>query len=126
MPGETGGPLQRLALAIGWVSLGFGVALTLAPLRSAAFLGWGDREVPARVIGLADLIVGAGLLLDRRRSGWMLARAVLNAALAAVYALALAEETPPRTRARGGLVSMICLTTFDYSLSRLLRKAGAS
>lgn len=80
----------------------------------------------ARTIGAVDVIVGAGLLLDRRRSRWMFARAALNAALAAVYARALAERTPRRTRARGGLIFMICLTAVDYSLARLLREADAS
>ena len=97
-----------------------GLSLTLAPLRSAAFLGWGDREGLARIIGACDLAVGTGLLLDRRRSRWMSARALLNAVLAATYALALAEK-PRQTRARGGPIAMICLTVFDHSLSRRLR-----
>lgn len=125
MPGSAGPP-RKLVLAIGWISVGFGLALTLVPSTSVAFLGWGSRERLARFIGVADLIVGAGLLLDRRRSRWMLARAVLNAALAAVYAGALSEGTPRRTRARVGLLAMFCLTVFDYSLARLLRKAEAS
>jgi hypothetical protein len=126
LPGETGGPLQRLVSAVGWVSLGFGVALTLAPLGSARFLGWGDREGAARVIGVADGVVGAGLLLDRRRSRWMFARAALNAVLAAVYARALTVGTPRRARARVGLVAMLCLIAFDYSLAGLLRRNDAS
>lgn len=56
----------------------------------------------------------------------MSSRALLNALLAAVYTGVLAEETPRRTRARGGLVYMIGLTAFDYSLARLLRKIEAS
>ena len=125
MPGNAGPP-RNLVLAIGWISLGFGLPLTLAPTRSAASLGWGDRSGLACVLGIVDLIVGAGLLLGRRRSRWMLARAVLNAALAAVYARALSEGTPRPDRARGGLAAMICLTVFDYSLARLLRKTEAS
>lgn len=44
MPRQTGDGAQMLASGIGWVSLGMGLALTLAPRRSAAFLGWGDRN----------------------------------------------------------------------------------
>ena len=108
-----------MALGIGWISLGIGTALTLAARRSAAFLGWGDREGLTRV-------VGAGLLLGRRRSSWMLARALLNAVLAASYARVLAEETPRQPRARGGLTSMLVLTILDYSLSRRLRGTETS
>ena len=103
-----------------------GFALTLATLRSAALLGWGTRGRLARAIGASDLIVGLGLLLDRRCSRWMLARAVLDAVLAASYARVLAGETPRQTRARGGLASMIGLTIFDYTLSRRLRRAETS
>ncbi len=89
-----------MASIIGWISLGMGFALTLATLRSAALLGWGTRGRLARAIGASDLIVGLGLLLDRRRSRWMVARAVLNAVLAGSYARVLAVETPRQTRAR--------------------------
>lgn len=90
------------------------------------FLGWGDREKLARVIGAGDLIVGMGLLLDRRRSRWMLARAFLNVVLAGSYARVLAGETARRHRAGGGLVLMAVLTVVDYSLSRRLQRAYAS
>ena len=117
---------QTLALGIGWISLGIGAALTLTPLKSVAFLGMGDLKGSARVFGAVDLIVGTGLLLARRRSRWMSARALLNAVLAASYARTLAVEKPPPARARGGLVSMICLTILDYSLSRRLRRIETS
>ena len=115
-------PLQTLASGIGCISLGIGLALSLAPLKSAAFLGWGNRKALARVVGVSDLIVGAGLLLDRRRSRWMLARALLNAVLAASYARVLGDEAPRRSHAQGGLIAMILLTVFDYSLWRRLRR----
>ena len=62
------GRTQRLATGVGWVSLGMGAAMTLAPRRSAALVGWADREGLARRVGGVDLIVGAGLLRGRRRA----------------------------------------------------------
>ncbi len=126
MSGKTDVPVRILASGIGWISLGLGLALTMAPLKSATFLGMGDLKGLARVFGAVDLIVGTGLLLGRRRSRWMSARALLNAVLAVGYARTLAVETPSPTRARGGLISMICLTYFDYSVSRRLRRIEAS
>ncbi len=126
VPRKTGVPSQELALGVGWISLGIGLALTLAARRSAAFLGWEDREGLARLIGASDLIVGMGLLLDRRRSRWMLARAFLNVVLAGSYVWVLAGGTDRRKRAAGGLVMMTVLTVVDYSLSRRLRRADAS
>ena len=118
-------PVRGLAAGIGWISLGMGLALTLAPGRSAEFFGWEDRVALARVIGACDLIVGTGLLSGRRRSRWMLARAVLNVVLAGSYARVLADGTARRNRAGGGLVVMSVLTAVDYSLSRRLRGADA-
>jgi len=47
--------------------LGMGLALIFAPDRTAALLGWGSRVRLARVVGVADLVVGPALLLGRRR-----------------------------------------------------------
>ncbi len=104
------------------MSLGLGVAMTLDPRRSAGVLGWADRERLTRLVGSVDVILGAGLLLGRRRARWMLARALLNAAIGLVYARVLAEGRPRRGRAGAGAGLMAALTAFDYSLSRRLRE----
>jgi hypothetical protein len=112
---------QELAAVVGWVSLGVGLPLTLAPRRMATFLGWGDRAPLARAIGVADLVVGPVLLLRRDRARWMLVRALLNALLAAIYARVLAAGAPRRGRAVGGFVGMSALTLTDSFLARRLR-----
>lgn len=117
---------QEAASGVGWVSLGLGFALTLSPRESASFLGLGDRERFARVIGVRDLVVGTGLLLDPSRSRWMLARTLLNVVIALGYASVLASEIPERKRATGGLGLMTTLTFVDYSLARSLREAEAA
>jgi hypothetical protein len=117
---------QRLATGVGWVSLGMGAAMTLDPRRSAALLGWADREGLARLIGGVDLILGAGLLRGRRRARWMLARALLNASLFLIYTRVLAEGRPDRVRPAAGAGLMAALTLLDYSLSRRLREAETS
>lgn len=115
------GCARGLAVGAGWVSLGMRLALTLVPCRSAAFLGWGGQEPLTRVIGVSDLVVGMGLLLGRSRSRWMMARAMLNAVIALVYARALTTRTPERRRVTGGMGLMIGLTFVDFSLSQIFR-----
>ncbi len=97
--------------------------MTLDPRRSSALLGWTDREAVSRSVGVVDLILGAGLLLDRRRARWMLVRAALNAAICLIYARVLPEGGPRSRRAAVGTGMMAALTAFDYSLSRRLRGA---
>jgi hypothetical protein len=96
-----------------------GTALTLDPRRSAALLGWADREGVSRLVGFVDLVLAVGLLLDRRRARWMLARALLNASICVVYARVLAEGGS--RRARAGVATTAALTLYDYALSRRLR-----
>ena len=117
------GRTDRLATRVGWVSLGMGAAMTLAPRRSAALLGWADRGGLARLVGGVDLILGAGLLRGRRRARWMLVRAILNAILCLIYARILAEGQPRRGGPAAGAGLMAALALFDYSLSRRLREA---
>ena len=123
---EVDARARELAAIVGWVSLGMGLALMLAPRASAASLGWGDRKLLARAVGVADLIVGPALLLSRSRARWMVARASMNAALSAVYAWTLATGTPRPRRAFGGVVGMSVLTLVDYFLARRLRNAERS
>ena len=118
---------HELAAGVGLVSLGIGLVLSFAPNRTAALLGWGERVRLARIIGAADLVVGLGLLLGRRRrSEWMSARALLNAVMACIYAWVLAKGTPERGRVIGGLSLMSGLTANDYLLSLQLRGTGIS
>ena len=112
---------RGLVVIVGGVSLGIGLALAFAPRSSAAALGWGDRGNLARAVGVADLIIGPALLLGRGRAQWMLARALLNAALSVVYAWILATGTPRRDRALAGLLGMSTPTFTDYVLVRRLR-----
>jgi hypothetical protein len=116
------GLTQRLSTGVGWVSLGLGVAMALDPRRSANVLGWADRERLTRLVGAVDVILGAGLLLGRRRARRMLARALLNAAIGLVYARVLAEGRPQRGRAGVGAGLMATLTVFDYPLSKRHRE----
>ena len=81
---------HELAAGVGLVSLGIGLALSFAPDRTAALIGWGERVRLARVIGAADMGIGLGLLLGRRPSEWMGARALLNGVRASIYAWVLA------------------------------------
>ena len=107
------------------MSLGLGIAMTLDPRRSAGVLGWADREGLTRLVGAVDVILGAGLLLGRRRARWMLARALLNATIVLVYARVLAEGHPRRVRPAAGVSLVAALTFFDYALSRRPREAEA-
>jgi uncharacterized membrane protein len=65
-------------MALGWVSVGLGVAALLRPstLTQAAGVGSGRRVTRTmRAIGARELTTGAGLLMQPRQTGWLWARA---------------------------------------------------
>ena len=115
-----------LSTGVGWVSLGIGLALTLAPNRSTRFLALEDRRGLASVVGASDLMIGTGLLVGQRRQPWMFARVFLNLVIAISYARTVMEDRPRRKRAGGGLCLMVALTVFDYTLARRLRRPKTS
>ena len=118
--------VQNFSVGVGWISLGMGLLLTLAPRSGAALLGWGDRVPLARAIGAADLIVGPGLLLDpARRTRWMQARALLSAAIALIYARTLSNPSGRNRRALCMLGLMTAVTATDYSLYRRLKSVAS-
>lgn len=115
---------SREAAAIGWISLGLGVFLTIAPGPGAALMGFGDRPRLARAVGAGDLAIGAVLLLGRDPARGMGARAAGNGAIAGLCGWSLARGTPHRGRALGLLVAMLGVIPIDLRVARRLRSVA--
>ncbi|GAC1549629.1 MAG: hypothetical protein NVS2B7_25650 [Herpetosiphon sp.] len=101
---------------IGAVSAALGLALLGAPRRSAAILGFGGAPPLLRAIGIADLVIGTGLLRGERRLRWMCARSSLNVALIGLYGWTLLREHGAR-RTQVGLVQMLVVSAFDAAVA---------
>ena len=67
---------------VGAVTLAFGFALITSPRRSGMVLGLGDGPALSGAVGMADLLVGVGILRGRPRWPWTASRAALNVVLA--------------------------------------------
>ncbi len=67
-----------LARAVGWVSPGLGLALIVSPARTPARtvkqLGMGERPNLGRLLGVRDLVLGAGLLRGQSEATWLRTR----------------------------------------------------
>jgi len=68
---------------VGTITLGVGVALLARPELATGPLGLTGREADVRIVGVADLIAGHGLLRCRPAWPWMVGRAALNVAMLA-------------------------------------------
>ena len=65
---------RGLARLVGWVSLGLGLALVASPARTVKRLGMGERPNLGRLLGVRDLVLGAGLLRGGSEATWLRAR----------------------------------------------------
>lgn len=64
----------RLARALGWFSIGLGVAELVAPRKLTRTLGVRPYNKLVRGYGLREIATGVGLLTQRRKAPWLWAR----------------------------------------------------
>jgi uncharacterized membrane protein len=98
---EQGAPSERarqFAKALGWFSVGLGVAQLLAPHNMSRALGVRQRPVLMRAIGAREIAAGVGLLQQRKPTGWLWARFAGDAMDLALLGAAARSPTSRRNR----------------------------
>ncbi|BBX62813.1 hypothetical protein MSAS_19870 [Mycobacterium saskatchewanense] len=78
---------ETIATGVGLITAAIGAALASAPRTAARAIGVQDATRPLALIGVVDLAIAWGLLTQRPRWRWMLARAAANPPTAAYFAL---------------------------------------
>jgi uncharacterized membrane protein len=63
-----------LVQALGWFSIGLGIAQLLAPRRISRAIGVGEYPTLMRACGAREVATGVGLLTQRRTSPWLWSR----------------------------------------------------
>jgi hypothetical protein len=64
---------KKVAVGLGWFSIGLGVVELIAPRALARFLG-SDRSGVVRSFGAREALAGVALLTQRNKAPWMWAR----------------------------------------------------
>ena len=114
---------QRAANRVGLITLPIGLALVAAPARAGRFLRVGEHPAALRVIGVLDLALVPGLLLQGGRWQWLAARAGLNMGIAAYCLRLVRRERAPV--AAVAVAAMLMATAADaQALTALRRNAG--
>lgn len=109
----------RATDAAGAATLIIGLALVIVPDRAATLLVLDPDRGRTRLIGCVDLALAPGLLIDNRhRRSWMIARAGLNAILAADYRRP-AQDRGARSR-RHASRRLLALTVIDATAALAL------
>ena len=107
---------QQLARALGWLSLGLGVSLLLAPDSMAQAIGVrddGGTRTVLRVIGLREIASGIGILTQDRPVEWLWARVAGDAMDLTLLGSAITTGKAQPDRAAVATASLVGVTALD-------------
>jgi hypothetical protein len=111
-----------LARALGWVSIGAGLALVAASRPLMKAFGLGDRPNLGRFLGTRDLVIGTGLLRGRNTAVWCRARGIADALDVALIVGGAAVGAFRRDRAPIGVASGAGFSALSFWLARRLER----
>jgi hypothetical protein len=111
---------HALARALGWVSIGVGLALVAAPGPLMKAIGLGDRPSLGRFLGVRDLVLGTGLLRGQNTAGWCRARGIADALDVALIIGGAAAGVFRRDRAPIGVATGAGFSALSFWLTRRL------
>ena len=116
---------EQLAKALGWFSIGIGLAQLLAPRGVSRATGMPERPGMMRAFGAREIASGIGILSQRRPANWLWMRVAGDAIDLAMLGLA-ARSSPQNLRRRvalaTGAVAGIALLDVIASMDNTQRK----
>lgn len=112
---------ERRAIALGWFSVGLGVAQLLAPRGVARLIGVSDSSrmrTLLRVVGLRELTCGIGLLSNPRAPGWAWARVGGDLMDVALLGSAMGASSSAAGRTIFAAASVLAVSAADAQTAR--------
>jgi len=123
------GPTDRMARALGWFSIGLGVAEVVAPRGMARLIGLADTHGRRRLLrgfGLRAITSGAGILGGQRQAGWLWSRVAGDALDLGVLRTAMRDHGADRARLGTAAAAVAGVAAVDLLASeRATRRARA-
>ncbi len=113
---------QKLAMGLGWFSLGLGLYEVAAPGHLSRTLGLEGKEGLLRFYGLREITAGLGIfLMQPNPAPWVWARVGGDGLdLATLTAALLRPDNPKRGNAGIALASVVGVTALDVLCARRL------
>jgi uncharacterized membrane protein len=127
--GSSGASNERLAKALGWFSIGLGLAQVAAPGEVARFIGVGDddnnRSV-MRAVGMREIASGVGILTQPRPAGWLWARVGGDVMDLTLLGAALSSDNVQQDRVMKAAAAVVGVTLLDlFCGQQLSQQPGA-
>jgi uncharacterized membrane protein len=113
---EESGGAERLARALGWFSLGLGLAEVVAPRAMARMIGANDTDSARNALialGLREIASGVGILTQPRAAGWLWARVGGDMMDLALLGTELRSDTSDRNRVAMATAAVLGVTVLD-------------
>ena len=119
---------EGLARALGWFSIGLGLAEVVAPHGVARLIGIEADERNRRLLrgmGMREIASGVGILSQRRPTAWVWSRVAGDAMDLALLGSAMRSENAQKTRVAATTAAVLGVTALDvYCGTRLQQGTG--
>lgn len=109
---------HRTATEVGLITAVAGALLLAAP-GAVGRRSWIEDPNQARLLGLVDVVIAAGLLAGRPRAPWMAARVIANVGTAAFFGR-IARGGPPTIGPAVVAGSLLGVTAIDVGVASAL------
>lgn len=119
---------ERVAPALGWFSIGLGIAEVAVPGGVARLIGVDDHgrnRALLRTMGLREIASGVGILTRERPAGWVWSRVGGDVMDLALLGSALASETTQKGRLAAATAAVAGVTVVDVLCSADLSRGAA-
>ncbi len=122
---------ERVAQALGWFSVGLGLAQLASPGGLARFIGVTDSDQNRKTmlaLGLRELTSGVGILTQPQAAGWVWSRVAGDAMDLALLGRGLNSRNANRNRVTAATLAVVGVTLLDFLTSQQLsrRRNGAA
>ena len=116
---SRGGALD-LAYALGWFSIGLGLAELLAPRRLAHAIGMEGSEGVLQAYGVREIGTGIAILASDNPAPWIWARVAGDALDLATLATGLSRDNPRRGNVGVAIGAVAGVTALDVMCAQML------
>ena len=117
---------EQLAQALGWFSIGLGLAEVFAPRSLAKAIGMredGNNETLLRLAGMREIVTGFAILTQKEPLGGMRARVGGDTMDLAVLGMALSSQDSEREKVALATVAVLGVTALDALCCQQLSRA---
>ena len=120
---------ERLANALGWFSIGLGLAQLAAPRGMARLVGASDdagSRTVMRALGLREITTGVGILTRPRPAGWVWTRVAGDVMDLALLGSLLKPDNTQRNRTAAATAAVLGVTALDVLCGQQLSRGPGS